>query len=145
MSFAAVGTAGLIAAGVGAVGKGVTGIIQNSKANSIDASNPYPIKSVDPAYQQNLNQAQQMAQTGLPQEQYLNQVNAINRNQAGGLASLTKTGNNAGGIASMVRAGNDANNNLNAQDAMARNRNLLNLLHERTQLANQRDKAWDWN
>lgn len=132
-------------AGGSAIIKGVTGAIQNGKANAIDRNNPFPTKSVDPLYQQNVNIAQQMSQVGLPQEQYQNQANAINRNQAGGLASLTRTGNNAGGIASIVRAGNDANNTLNAQDAMARNRNLLNLLQERRQLANQRDKAWDWN
>ncbi len=132
-------------AGGSAIIKGVTGAIQNGKANSIDANNPFPTKSVDPAYQQNVRQAEQMAQTGIPQQQYNNQLQGIDRNQAGGLASLTRTGNNAGGIASIVRTGNDATGNLNAQDAMARNRNLMQLLQERRQLAGQRDKAWDWN
>ncbi len=132
-------------AGGSALVKGITGIVQGNKADKMDANNPFPTRTVDPLYQKNLAQAEQMAQTGTPSQQYNNQSNSINRNQAGGLASLTRTGNNSGGIASIVRASNDANNTLNAQDAMARNRNLMQLLQERRQLAGQRDKNWDWN
>ncbi len=132
-------------AGASAIAKGVTGIVQNNQANKIDESNPYPTAVVQPEYEKNVRQAEQMSQVGTPQAAYNAQSNAINRNQASGLAALSRSANPSAGISATVRAGNDANAALNAQDAMARNRNLLNLLQERRILAGQKDKAWDWN
>ena len=139
MSFVAAGIAG----GVGLLKLG-TGIVQNNKAASIEKNNPYPTYSVDPSYQQNVNTAQNMAQTGIPQTSYNNQLNGINQNQAGAVNAFNNsTGNSS--LASIVRQGDAAVGNLNTQDAMARNRNMLNLLRERQTLAQQREKAWDWN
>lgn len=132
-------------AGGTALVKGITGAIQTGKANSLDRNNPFPTMPVQNEYNENLRQAQQMSQVGIPQQQYNNQLNSISRNQAGGLSALANSANQSAGIASIVRQGNDATNTLNAQDAMARNRNLLTLLQERSQLAQQKDKAWDWN
>ncbi len=132
-------------AGATALIKGVTGAVQNSEANAIDKNNPYPTMTVQPEYEKNVRQAEQMSQTGIPQQAYNNQTNGIARNQAAGLAALSRSANPAAGVASTVRAGNDATGNLNAQDALQRNRNLLNLLQERRILAGQKDKAWDWN
>lgn len=131
-------------AGGTALVKGATGLIQNSQANGIDKNNQFPTMPVQSEYGQNLRQAEQMSQVGLPQQVYNNQLNNISRNQAGGLATLSQSGR-SGDIASIVRQGNDATNTLNGQDALARNRNLLQLLQERRQLATQKDKAWDWN
>ncbi len=100
---------------------------------------------MQPEYYQNLTQAQQQAAVGLPQEQYNNQLNAINRNQASGVQALSRSQYPTGCFASIVRAGNDASNTLNAQDAVARNRNLLNLMQQRQTLAQQKQGAWDWN
>lgn len=142
------GTAALIGgglAGVSAIGKGLSSLFQGKAADKIDKNNPYPTQLVQPEYFQNVSLAQQQAQVGTPQEQYQNQLNAINRNQAGGVQALSRSQNPAGSIASIVRAGNDASNTLNAQDAIARNRNLLNLMQQRQTLAQQKQGAWDWN
>lgn len=140
MSWIALGVAG----GTAAV-KLATGAVQNSKANSIDKNNPYPNQTVDPIYQQNVNQVTQMSQEGLPAQQYNNSLNLINRNQGSGLQALQRSANPGANLASLVRAGDDATNGLNAQDAAMRNQNLLKLLQERQILAQQKDKAWDWN
>ncbi len=140
MAWVAIGIAGATA-----LTKVGTGIAQNSQANSIDRNNKFPTMYVQPEYEKNVAQAQNMAQMGIPQQAYNNQSNAINRNQAVGIATLSRSANPAAGVAATVRASNDAMGNLNAQDAMARNRNLLNLLQERRILAGQKDKAWDWN
>ena len=132
-------------AGGSAIIKGVEGISQNSKANAIEKSNPYPMMGVDQGYQQNVNQAQQMAQQGMPAQQYNNQLNSINQNQSGALQTLSRSSNPGANLASIVRQGDQATGNLNAQDAIQRNRNLLTLLQERQTLAGQKDKAWDWN
>lgn len=121
-----------------------TGIVQNSSANSIDKNNPFPNKPVQGEYGQNLRQSEQMAQVGMPAQQYNNQLNSIQRNEAGALSSFARTGGGSE-IASIVRQGNEATNKLNAEDAIARNRNMLNLLQQRQILAQQKDKAWDWN
>jgi hypothetical protein len=137
-----------IAAGViggSALLKAGTGIVQNAKASSIEKQNPYPIAGVQQEYFQNVNQAQQMAQQGIPAAAYTNQLNQINQNQAGALQALGRSANPGANLASIVRQGDQATNNLNAQDAIARNRNMLQLLQERQQLAQQKDKAWDWN
>jgi hypothetical protein len=137
-----------IAAGIAggtALVKGVEGVVQNSKANSIDKNNPYPVEGVQQEYSDNVRQAQQMAQQGLPAQDYNNQLSAISRNQAGALSSLGNSANPGANLASVVRQGDVATGNLNAQDAVARNNNLLNLLKERQTLAQQKDKAWDWN
>lgn len=120
-------------------------ISQNRQASKIEKANQFPTETVQPEYQQNVNQAQQMSQVGLPQQQYNNTLNSIQQNQTGALGALSRSANPAAGLASVVRQGDAATGNLNAQDAVARNRNLLNLLQQRQILAGQKDKAWDWN
>lgn len=132
-------------AGGGALLKLGTGAIQSGQANSIDKNNPFPHQTVQPEFQQNVNQANQMAQTGTPTAQYNQQKNAIQQNQAGGLLTLSRSANPGAAVAGVVRAGDNATGALNAQDAIARNRNMLNLLQQRQILASQKDKAWDWN
>ncbi len=140
MSWIAVGVAG-----GSALLKFGEGEIQKGQANKIDSQNQYPTAPVQSEYTANVRDAQQMAQQGMPAQQYNNQVSAINRNQAGGLYAAGNSANPTANIASIVRAGNDSNSNLNAQDAVQRNNNMLNLLRERQTLAQQKDKAWDWN
>lgn len=137
-----------IAAGVvgaSALVKGVEGISQNSKASNIEKGNLYPQEGVQQEYQQNVNQADQMAREGMPAQQYNNQLTSIGQNQAGALATLSRSVNPGANLASIVRQGDQATMNLNSQDAVERNRNMLNLLQQRQQLAQQKDKAWDWN
>lgn len=86
-----------------------------------------------------------MSQVGLPQQQYNNQLNNINQNQSAGISALNNSANPGANIASVVRAGDNATGALNAQDAVARNNNMLQLLKQRQVLAQQKDKAWDWN
>lgn len=132
-------------AGASALFKIGSGIAQNHSAGQIEKNNPYPTYTVDPLYKANLAQANQMAQVGLPQQQYNNQANNIQQNQAGAIFSLSRSANPGANLAAIVRQGDQATGNLNAQDAVARNRNMLNLLQQRQQLAQQNDKAWDWN
>lgn len=137
-----------IAAGVvggSAILKGVTGLVQGSKASSIEKQNPFPTEGVQNEYFQNVNQAQQMAQQGIPAAAYNNQLNQIQQGQAGAIQSLNRSANPGANLASIVRQGDQATANLNAQDAIARNQNMLRLLQERQILAQQKDKAWDWN
>ncbi|MCW3111366.1 MAG: hypothetical protein JWQ09_5872 [Segetibacter sp.] len=132
-------------AGVSAGAKIISGISQKHQANQIEKNNIRPVQSVDPAYQQNVNQATQMAQEGMPSQQYNNSLNNIGRNQSGGLMALGRSANPSAGIASIVRAGNDATNSLDAQSAGMRNQNILNLMRQRNILSQQRQNAFDYN
>lgn len=102
------------------VGKGIA---QDAKANKIDAANQRPNYVIPDEYTKNVELARQLAQVGLPQQQYNNQQNAVLRNQAAGIQTLGRSANPASGVAAVVRASNDANNTLNAQDAAARQQN----------------------
>lgn len=132
-------------AGIGGLAKGIFGLSQNHQASQIEKNNPFPTETIQPEYQKNLNQAQQMSQVGMPQQQYTNQLNSIQQNQAGALGALSNSANPGASLASIVRSGDAATGNLNAQDAVQRNQNLLRLLQERTVMAQQKDKVWDWN
>ncbi len=142
MSFA------VVAAGVGvaSAGYGVyKGIKQDNEANAIKKGNPRPDYTIPDEYKQNVEMARQMAQIGLPQQQYNNQVNAINQNQAGAVAALSNSNNPGANLASVVRAGNTATGNLNAQDASARQGNQRLFLNENSQLGQQNLAAQQYN
>lgn len=122
-----------------------SGLIQGGKANSIENQMQYPIAPVQPEFQQNVNQWQQMTQQGIPAPAYNAQLNDISRNQAAGVTALSHSANPGANLAALVGQGDTATMKLNAQDALERNRNMLGLLNARLQLAQQKDKAWDWN
>lgn len=138
-------TAGLIFAGGSALYKGIKGWIGNNKANKMAKANVRPAYQIPDEYNQNLRMAQQMAQVGLPQQQYNNSFNNINRNQSGALNVLSNTANAGSGLASIVRAGNDATMNLDAQDANARVNNQGRVFAANSALAGQKLAAQQWN
>lgn len=116
----------IVAAGVGVASAGYSvykGIHDSAKANAIEKANQRPAYQIPAEYQQNVNIAKQMAQIGMPQQQYNNQVNAINQNQAGAIVAQNNSANPGANLASIVRQGNQATGNLNAQDAAAKQTN----------------------
>lgn len=136
-----------ISAGIGAasLGYGIfKGIKASHQANQIDKNNPRPTYQIPDEYKQNLAMAKQMAQIGIPQQSYNNQENAINRNQSGAVSALQTSGNPVG-LAGIVRAGNDANNNLNAQDALARKQGQAGVMQANNAIANQKLNAQQYN
>ncbi len=129
-----------VAAAVGVVAVGTSiykGIKSNSAAKKIEQANQRPVYTIPDEFRQNAKIADHMAQTGIPQQQYENQINNIYRNQALGVQSLGRSQNPLGSIASIVRQGNDATNNLNAQDAMARQQNQRYAINQNAILGQQ--------
>lgn len=137
-----------IAAGTAAAGalyQGYQSIKQNSEANDIDKSNQRPAYTIPSEFYENLNIANQLAQQGIPQQQYNNEVNAINQNQAAGISALNNSANPGSGITSVVRAGNQAISNLNGTDAAQRMDNLRYAMQVRGQLAQQKLAQQQYN
>lgn len=125
--------------------QGIGGLLGIGKGNRRAKNNNFPVEQVNPLLQKNVAIAENMARTGLPQEQYNNQLNNISRNQAGALMSFGRRAGNTGSLASIVRAGNDATNNLVSQDARARMNNERFAFGQRAQLAGEQNRVWDWN
>jgi hypothetical protein len=137
-----------VSAGVGAASLGVgiyKSIKQGHQASQIDKNNQRPTYDIPQEYKDNAAYAKQMAGVGLPQQQYNNQLNAINRNQAGGIFTLSRSANPGANLAALVRAGNDANGNLNAQDAAARQSNMRLFLGQNAALGQQRLAQQQYN
>lgn len=128
---------GVIGGATALVGAGLNvynGLHQQSQANDIKKSLKDPIYNIPNEFYQNKAIAQQMAQVGLPQQQYNNAANQINQNQAGALAAYQP---GRGNLAAIVRQGDAATNNLNAEDATARGNNQRYSLQVNKDLANQ--------
>lgn len=123
----------------------IKGISASHQASQIDKSNRRPTYQIPDEYKQNLALAKQMAQIGIPQQAYNNQVNAINQNQAGAVSALGNSANPGGGLAGIVRASNAASGNLNAQDALARKQGERGVMQANDAIANQKLQAQQYN
>lgn len=138
----------LAAAGISAIPsiiKGVSGLFQIGKGNRLAKQNIRPVQLVNENIAKNAAMAEQMAQQGLPQAQYNQAIQGINRNQSGAYAGLGRSANPSAGLASLVRAGNDAVLNLGAADAQARMQNQRFAFGQRSALAQEQKDAFNWN
>lgn len=134
-----------LAAAAPSVIKGISGLFQIGKGNRLAKNNPRPIYNIPEEYQKNVAIAEQMGQVGLPQAQYNNSLNNINRNTAGALTGLSRSANSSAGLASLLRASNDASMNLDAQDASARLQNQRFAFGQRGALAQQKLAKQQWD
>lgn len=134
-------TALAIGAGAAVLGTGFSifnGLEQEHKANQIQKNLKQPQYQIPSEFYENRNIARQMAQLGLPQAQYNNQLNQINANQAGAVASASRSANPGAAISNITGQANAATNNLNAEDAQARETNQRFYVDENGQLGNQK-------
>lgn len=136
---------GLALAGLGALGKGITGLFQGAKARRIERENVRPMQQVQNEYFQNVNDAEQMARLGMPQQQYNQAIQNIQRNQSGALNQLARSANQSSGINALLRASNDATLGLDVKNAQERNQNMRYLAGQRGILGQQKQNAFDWN
>lgn len=139
---------GAVIAGAGLLYSGIKGAVNDSKASAIQKNLKDPVFHIPDEFIQNRNLARQMAQIGLPQQQYNNQLNNINQNQAQGIAAINNSANPGAGIAATVRAGDNATNTLNAEDAQARANNQRYFISQngvlgQQELAKQQNDVYD--
>ena len=133
----------LLAAGaqcIGAIISGVSGLIQKGKANKMLKNMQYPIEQMPAEYEQNLRDAEGMAATGMPQEQYNQAMRNIQRQQ---LTAL-RYGNRAY-LPQILQGTNDATLSLDSQDAQMRLANQKGLLGIRSQLGGVKRDLYDKN
>lgn len=136
---------GLALAGLGALGKGLTGLFQGIKANKIDRNNVRPVQEVQQEYFKNVSDAEQAARMGMPLQQYQQALQNQQRNFNGVTSALGRSANSSAGLASLLRASNDATLGLDVQNAQQRVQNQRYLAGQRGILAGQKQNAFDWN
>lgn len=136
-------TAAIIGAGVAVAGL-TYGVInsenQKAKANEIEKSLKTPVDQIPAEFYQNREIARNMAQVGLPQQQYNNAVGNINQNQAAAISAASGSANPGANITSIVRQGNQAKAQLDAEDAQARQSNQRYFIQENGILGARKDQ-----
>jgi hypothetical protein len=130
MSFAGV------AIGAGVL-KGVGGILQSGKGRKMAKRLIDPGYKIPKGFAQNLAIAENLAQSGMPAEQYNKAQQDINRAGTAGVRAIGRSSNPSAGVASLFRGQTDAFNNLNVANANARRQNILNAMGYRRDFANQ--------
>lgn len=135
--------AALISAVPAAV-KGIQGIFQGAKGAKLAKRNVRPTYEIPPEFQQNLAIAENRAKGGLPQQQYTQGMQNIQRGQGTGLRQIGRMGR-GGNVAGLARAGMDAALNLDVADANARMRNQETAMGYRSQIGQQQLAKQQWD
>lgn len=139
------GVGTVIGGAAGAVIGGAVGFFQKKKANALLKQNPYPTQNVPVDELENQQQAEQMADEGMPSAQYQQAQKNIQRQQAAAIAANQDRRMGGANIGAIQTQTNDAFGNLDAQSAQIRRQNQLNLQTVNSQVAVYRDKVFDWN
>lgn len=124
------------------VGKDIS---QTNKANAIQKNLKTPVDVIPQEFYDNRNIAKQMAQVGIPQQQYNNAENNIQQNQAASLATVGRSANPGANVAAITRQGDNATNTLNAEDAAARQTNQRYFIQENAALGARKDQQEQTN
>ena len=131
-------------AAIPSVIKGIQGISQGIKGRKMAKANIRPEYQIPKEFQQNLAIAENMGRVGLPQQQYNQGLQNIQRSQTAGLRQIGRMGR-GGNVAGLARAGMDATVNLDVQDANARMRNQQTAMGYRGQMGQQKLAKQQWD
>jgi hypothetical protein len=147
--------AGKLLSGLGGIGGAISigssllgllgGIGQQSKGRKMLAGLNDPGYQIPKEVSKNLLDYEQLARTGLPQEQYNLASTNIQRGTQLGLRRLNRMSNPFAGISSIQRNENDAFSQLDVADAAARRQNILGAMGARRELAAQKLAKQQYN
>lgn len=125
-----------IAAGAGALKAGL-GFLQQAKGKKMLKKAKDPGYVIPEGFSKNVGQAEQMARTGLPSQEYNLASTNIQRGTQAGLRQLSRMSNPFAGIAGLARSQSDSFARLDAQNAAARRQNILQAMGARREMAAQ--------
>jgi hypothetical protein len=128
--------AAALISGIPAALKGIQGLAQGAKGSKLAKKNIRPTYEIPQEFQQNLAIAENMGRVGLPQQQYTQGLQNIQRSQTAGLRQLGRMGR-GGSVAGLARAGMDATLGLDVADANARMSNQRAAMGYRSQIGQQ--------
>lgn len=142
LQYSAVAAAGLV---IGAGSAIYSGLSQRKQAKALAANNPYPTQTVPQADLDNQQLAKQMANQGLPAQQYANAMTNIQRTQQSAMRNGYDRRGGLGLIGQIQQNSNDATAKLDAANAAARIQNQRQLLGVNRQVAGAQQDAFNWN
>lgn len=131
------GVGGLISGASSLLGL-IGGIGQKARGRKMLKSLKDPGYVIPEEFQKNLGQAENMARTGLPSQEYNLASTNIQRGTQAGLRQLGRMSNPFAGIAGLQRGQSDAFARLDASNAAARRQNILGAMGARRELAGQK-------
>jgi|SRR6185369_295494 len=138
----ALGPLGAVAGGL--IG-GITGLFQKKKGNKLLDQNVRPNQTLPAELLANQEDAKQMANEGLPSQQYDNANKNIQRQQVAAIGNAQDRRLGGALVGGIQQRTNDATANLDAADADNRKQGRINLQNVNNQVASWRDKLFDWN
>lgn len=121
------------------------GIYQAFKGNQLANSMTRPEYQIPEEVLANLSDAQIQALEGLPAEQKQAFVENIQRGSQSAMRGLGDRSAGISGISSIQQNEADSYRELLGMDARQRQANQANLMNQRSNVADYRDKAWDYN
>lgn len=124
--------------------KGIQGIFQGIKGKKMAKANVRPTYQIPKEFAQNLAIAENMGRVGMPQQQYTQGLQNIQRNQSAGLRQIGRMGR-GGSVAGLARAGMDAGVNLDVADANARLANQRAAMGYRGVMGQQQLAKQQWD
>lgn len=124
---------------------GITGLIQRGKANKWLKNNPFPVEGIPREVLEGQGIANNMANTGLPSQQYNNAMKNIQRQQLTALSSAMDRRGALTALPYLTQQTNDAMANLDASDAEARMGNQRYAIGVNNQVANLKRDLYDKN
>ena len=125
-----------IAAGAGLLKAGL-GFFQQAKGKKMLKNAKDPGFKIPKGYGKNLAQAEILAKTGMPSEQYNLAQQNILRNVGTATRQLGRSSNPSAGLASLLRGQNEGIMGLDVANAQARRQNILQAMSSRREMAQQ--------
>jgi hypothetical protein len=125
-----------IAAGAGLLKAGL-GFLQQAKGKKMLKKAKDPGYVIPEGFSKNLGQAEQMARTGLPSQEYNLASTNIQRGTQAGLRQLGRMSNPFAAIQGLARNQSDAFSRLDASNSAARRQNILQAMSSRREMAQQ--------
>lgn len=135
-------------AAAGLIGGGISsaiGLFQRGSANRWLKNNQMPVESMPRELLENQGIANNMANTGLPSEQYNNSMKRIQRQQMGALKTAGDRRGVLASLAGLTTAGNDAMADVEAADAAARMQNQKIAMGVNSEVAGVKRDLFDKN
>jgi hypothetical protein len=121
------------------------GIYQNSQANKLAANTTMPQYNIPAGYQQNVDLASNMAQTGLPQSTTNYFTQNANRGLTTGINAVEKTGQGVNAVSNLYGDELQGFGKIASEDALAKQANEQGLMTARNALSNQQALQWNQN
>lgn len=138
-------TVGAVVAGVGGLGKTITGLFQNSNANKLKNNLVRPTYNIQDQYYTDQNLAEQQAEGGLSEASKDYYGGQADRGLTAGIAATLAGGGDVNSIGSLYDKYNQGNMAIAAKDSELQNDNIRYLIDRNKDLASEETKAWALN